>query len=307
MTTTAEALQIASEHLRHLPGHVFEIVNIAKPVSPTAAVNFSKIVSKLSSLVGNLIELNIVEYLNAKPELQQLGTWKRQDPGFPDTIFVGSISPTPGIEVKAWLPLATEITARFRDSQGHFTANNTNVCILAWLPEHLLYGRPKIIDACMVSGRSIAEARDNHYHNPPDYIVIEPEDTSGRTSNLQQTNTQGHKWQGTDPAKLDEARALVASWGPAGRVYQTSLEYQRQLRELRSRFDYRLDTNFAKMNRIVHPEVLAFKSRVMALQSSGLAIRAWSRMLRNRNDAPLREALRTHLGIIEGDAERILR
>ncbi len=41
--------------------------------------------------------------------------------------------------------------------------------------------------------RSIAEARDQHYHKPPDYLVVEPEDTSRRTKNLRQTNTNGYK------------------------------------------------------------------------------------------------------------------
>ena len=39
-------------------------------------------------------------------------------PGFPDTIFIGpNVTPSPGFEIKAWFPLATEITARFKDSQ----------------------------------------------------------------------------------------------------------------------------------------------------------------------------------------------
>ena len=46
-----------------------------------------------------------------------IGEWIRQDPGFPDALFKSSIiQPNPGIEIKAWFPFATEITARFKDS-----------------------------------------------------------------------------------------------------------------------------------------------------------------------------------------------
>src|SRR5690606_30983001 len=123
-----------------------------------------------------------------------------------------------GFEIKAWFPLATEITARFKDSQNHFTQDQTYVAMLAWLPEFLIFGKPKIIDIVVVSGGSVAKARDDHYHNPPDYLVIEPEDTASRTSNLQQTNTNGFKFQGT-PAQFAEAQKLVHSWGMGGGDY----------------------------------------------------------------------------------------
>jgi hypothetical protein len=192
-----EVLTSASLHLQDLAGHVFDLLAISKPISPDAAVNLAKVVSKLSPLLGNLIEFNTVEFLNDQPEYKSLGVWKRQDPGFPDAIFEGSISPQPGFEIKAWFPLATEITARFKDSQNHFKDDQTYVCLLAWLPDQLIFGKPQIIDVCVVSGRSVAEARDTHYHNPPDYLMLEPEDTTTRTRNLQQTNTNGYKWQGT--------------------------------------------------------------------------------------------------------------
>ena len=178
--TSAEVLASASAHLLGLSGHVFDLLTVSKPISPDAAVNLAKVVSKLSPLLGNLIEFNTVAFLNNQPEYQSLGNWQRQDPGFPDAIFRGpEVTPAPGFEIKAWFPLATEITARFKDSQNHFREDQTNVCMLAWLPDQLIFGKPKIIDVCIVSGRSVAEARDNHYHNPPDYLVLEPEDTTG--------------------------------------------------------------------------------------------------------------------------------
>ena len=107
---TSRTIAIATEHLNDLSGHVFDLLTVEKPISPDAAVNLSRVVSKLSPLLGNLIEFNTVEYLNDQEEFEGEGQWERQDPGFPDTVFRG-VEPLPGFEIKAWFPLATEITA----------------------------------------------------------------------------------------------------------------------------------------------------------------------------------------------------
>lgn len=299
MPDTREVLASASLHLQGLAGHVFDVLTISKPISLDAAVNLSKVVSKLSPLLGNLIEFNTVEFLNDQPEYQELGEWKRQDPGFPDTIFVSpTINPTPGFEIKAWFPLATEITARFKDSQGHFKHDQTNVCMLAWLPDQLIFGKPKIIDVCIVSGLSVAKARDNHYHNPPDYLVLEPEDTTARTRNLQQTNTNGYKWQGTS-SQFKKAQRLVESWGANRRKYQPTRDYQMLVRQLIERFPYRLDTNFAKMDRIVHGGIEDFKQRVVGTTFHGQTIAQWSRLLFQGSDEAIRQALAERFDIRE--------
>lgn len=302
----AEVLETASRHLEGLSGHVFHVLEVSKPISPNAAVNLSKVVSKLSPMLGNLIEFNSVEFLNRVEEYHPHGVWKRQDPGFPDTIFDGTVVPVPGFEIKAWFPLATEITARFKDSQEHFRENQTSVCVLAWLPEFLVFGKPKILDVCIVSGHSVAQARDTHYHNPPDYLVVEPGDTAARTRNLRQTNTNGYKWQGS-PADFEEAEKIVESWGPGGRQYDTSPAYQRQLSQLLGRFSYRVDTNFAKMDRIRHAELEVFKQRVSQTVLHGMTVREWGRLICSTNDEALRVALQTQLGIREEGVDAILR
>jgi hypothetical protein len=305
MKTTSDVIASASVHLKELSGHIFDLLTVSKPISPEAAVNLAKIVSKLSPLLGNLIEFNCVEFLNDQEEYKGLGDWERQDPGFPDTIFSGSIQPTPGFEIKAWFPLATEITARFKDSQNHFRDDQTYVCLLAWLPDKLIFGKPKIVDVCVVSGMSVAKARDNHYHNPPDYLVMEPEDTTARTRNLQQTNTNGYKWQGT-PEQFIEAQTLVNSWEGNGLPYQPTPEYQTKLRELMAKYPYRLDTNFAKMNRINHDEINEFKQKVLDSEHHGMKIKRWARLLSQGNEATLEKALKDQLGIIEVDSESLL-
>ena len=302
---TSRTIAIATEHLNDLSGHVFDLLTVEKPISPDAAVNLSRVVSKLSPLLGNLIEFNAVEYLNDQEEFEGEGQWERQDPGFPDTVFRG-VEPLPGFEIKAWFPLATEITARFKDSQNHFTDNNTYVCMLAWLPEHIIYGKPYILDVVAVSGATVAHARDTHYHNPPDYLVLEPEDTTERTRNLQQTNTNGYKLQTTDHAELAEASRIVQSWGSGGATYRPTPEYRQRLRELLNRFNYRLDTNYAKMDRIVHAELEAFKSHVMAREVKGLTVREWERLFRSKDDARIGRVLKERLGITKGDVDELL-
>ena len=302
---TGQVIAVASEHLAGLRGHEFDVLEVAKPVSPAAAINLAKIISKLSPLVGNLIEFNTCEYLNEFPEFERWGQWRRQDPGFPDTVFAGKVTPTPGFEIKAWFPLATEITARFKDSQNHFTDNNTYVAILAWLPEFLIFGKPHVVDIVVVSGASVAKARDDHYHNPPDYLVIEPNDTAARTANLQQTNTAGYKFQGTT-AQFAEAQAVVAAWGPRGTVYSPAHAYQARLAQLMARFPYRLDTNFAKMDRIVHSEIEAFKRRTYNTALHGRTIGEWNRLLSRGGEAAVALALADAFSIHEGDAESVV-
>src|SRR6266478_2002602 len=292
MKTTRDVITAAAKHLSRLSGHVFDVLDVSKPVSPEAAVNLAKVVSKLSPLVGNMIEFNTCEFLNDQPEFTPLGKWRRQDPGFPDTIFECTIKPTPGFEIKAWFPLATEITARFKDSQNHFARDQTYVAMLAWLPEFLIFGRPKIIGIVVVSGRSVAQARDEHYHRPPDYLVIEPEDTSTRTRNLQQTNTNGYRWQPNNDQKKEAAlriaaSKIISSWGPAAVRYSPDPGYQLKLRALLGRFQYRLDTNFAKMDRIVHLEIEAFKQRVYASEFHGMTIGQWNRLLSSGQEAEI--------------------
>ncbi|MBJ6609129.1 MAG: hypothetical protein JG718_02100 [Candidatus Thiothrix moscowensis] len=296
---TQQILELAAQHMQALNGHCFDVLEITKPASPEAAVNLAKIISKLSPLVGNLIEFNTCEYLNQQSSFAGFGKWRRQDPGFPDTVFDGQVSPTPGLEIKAWFPLATEITARFKDSQNHFIHDQTHVAMLAWLPEFLLFGKPKIVGIAVISGASIAKARDEHYHRPPDYLVLEPEDTSARTSNLQQTNTNGYKFQGT-AAQYAQAQQMVQHWGANAGAYLPTREYQALLRELLAQFPYRLDTNFAKMDRIAHSTVEAFKAQVLATEFQGRSIGEWGRLFAKGDETSLGAILTAQFGVQSG-------
>ena len=176
-----DILTAAKKELTSLDSHLIDEQDLTKPSSLEYAKQLSKVISKLSPLLGNMIEFSTVDLLN-KYDWKGQGKWIRQEPCFPDAFFeCDTIFPKPGIEIKAWFPLATEITARFKDSVTIFSQNNIDVALIAWLPEHVIWGKPQIIDVLVVSGKSVAEARDLHYHRPPDYLVFEPEDTSDRT------------------------------------------------------------------------------------------------------------------------------
>jgi len=302
---TQDVINAASVHFLNLKGHTFDVLTVAKPVTSNAAVNLAKVISKLSPLLGNLIEFNTVEILNSKKEFSEHGRWKRQDPGFPDAIFEGKVSPVPGFEIKAWFPMATEITARFKDSQNHFKDDNTYVALLAWLPESLIYGKPQIVSVCVANARSVAQARDAHYHNPPDYLVLEPKDTKTRTKNLQQTNTSGHKFQGNED-EFKKALKIVKRWGKDGLVYRPTPDYQILLRELTSRFNYRLDTNFAKIDRIEHPDIEGFKSEVYKMPVKGMTVLEWGKLFSSEDDAAIKEALKRHLQIRDDAVEKVV-
>jgi hypothetical protein len=171
-----------------------------------------------------------------------------------------------------------------------FSEKNIDVALIAWLPENIIWGKPKIIDTLIVSGNSVAEARDTHYHNPPDYIIFEPEDTSARTSNLQQTNTNGYKFQ-TDKSDLKEAEKIVDSWGADAKLYSAAKEYQDKLKTLQGQFVYRLDTNYAKIDRIEHDGIEQFKSLVLSSFIQGKTIHEWSAALSSKSDSILESAL----------------
>lgn len=289
-----EILATAKHELNALDSHLIDILDIKRPPSLAYAKNLAKVISKLSPFLGNMIEFSTVDLLN-KHNWGGNGQWVRQDPGFPDALFQSeSVLPNPGIEIKAWFPFATEITARFKDSVTIFKDNNIDMALIAWLPENVIWGKPKIIDVLVVSGKSVAEARDFHYHKPPDYLIFEPEDTSERTANLQQTNTNGYKLQ-QDKCDANQAKLVVDGWGETGKVYSPSPGYQRLLRSLYGDFVYRLDTNYAKIDRIEHVEIEAFKTRVLEREFHGKTIKQWSSILASDNDEVLEAALETIL------------
>lgn len=75
-----DILGSAAKYLKGLCGHIFDLLTISKPIFPEAALNPTKVISKLSPLLGNLIEFNIAALLNGKKEFREFGEWERGDP-----------------------------------------------------------------------------------------------------------------------------------------------------------------------------------------------------------------------------------
>lgn len=285
-------LSITTRKLSSLNSALIDVIDIKKPSSLNYAKQLTKVISKLSPLIGNMIEFFTIDMLN-KLNWNGNGNWIRQDPNFPDALFKSTtILPNPGIEIKAWFPLATEITARFKDSITLFRENNINMALIAWIPEHIIWGKPQIIDVLVVSGKSVAKARDIHYHNPPYYIILEPEDTSDRTANLQQTNTNGYKLQ-EDKCNVSEAIKFVDTWGKTGKIYSPKFEYQQKLKKLHGEFVYRIDTNYAKIDRIQHSKIELFKNRVLNTKFYEKTIKQWNNIFNTKDDNLLESTLKT--------------
>lgn len=186
------------------------------------------------------------------------------------------------------------MTARFKDSQKFFSDNQTYVLIVCWLPEHIIYGKPVVIGTSFISGKSIAETRDNHYFNPPDYLILEPENTESRTANLQQTNTNGYKIQENE---IKKAMQLAQKNKLLNKKYSIEKGFQTKIRELFSKFNYRLDTNYAKIDRIQHLAIEEFKSSIMNTEFCGLPILKWSKLIANPDSAENQKLIKEKLNI----------
>ena len=282
-TDCSEILKIGLNLLLDFKGHTIDYLQLNNPHDLEILKTYPKMISKLSPIIGNMIENAAVEKINEYNWTDlcyniENCKWIRQDPNFPDALFNGPIYPTPGIEIKTWFPLSTEITARFKESVTYFEEDNTYLALMVWLPENILYGKPKIFDIFTCSCQSIAQARDAHYHDPPSYLIFEPEDTSARTGNLQQTNTVGYKFQG-EQNQFEEAVKIVKSWGPNGDLYDPGTEYQNKLKDLKNRFNYRMDTNYSKLDRIEHEGLEIFKTKINDTKILGHTISDWALMI----------------------------
>ena len=90
---------------------------------------------------------------------------------------------------------------------------------------------------------------------------------------------------------VKKAKAEVASWGKDALNYSVSVEYQEKLRTLYGRFVYRLDTNYAKIDRIEHTDIENFKQKVLNKEIKGYTIKQWGDILGSENHPLLDEAL----------------
>src|SRR5699024_9381270 len=130
-------LEAAAERLNDFTGEELELLELHSTKREEAPF-LASVVSKLSPLIGNYMELKIADILNeyAGPGFE----WRRQDPGFPDAVLTEAATSEilAGYEVKAWFVLSTEITGRFRESLNPLRDKNINVVIVAWCMSNMV-------------------------------------------------------------------------------------------------------------------------------------------------------------------------
>jgi len=274
-------MQRAERALQELVGTRLSAISMGRMTLKDAAL-LGRIVSKLSPLVGNLLESSVVDLLSIPAASgSNKFEWRRQDPEFPDAgLFrAGSSTLEAGFEVKAWYVPSTEITGRFKESLTLLADRDVRVVIVAWMMSEVIFGSPEVLGVLSVPAQQVASARDRHYHNPPSYLIVEPGDTAHRTRNLQQSTVSGYKWQSTVGTELEAARARVESYSRAPDEPHSAAE-QSLARELQATYSYRLDTNFAKIDRIDDPDVEAFKSEMLARREHGRSLKAWTKVIK---------------------------
>lgn len=280
--TIDDILLDAINIISSMDNEIFDVLSISKPDNIDSAKFMAKVNSKISSIVGNMIEFSMANVLNEKSKYMDVGHWERQDPDFPDNVFVSDqLDELPGIEVKAWYPLATEITARFKASQLNLSSNNPWLALVAWAPEYILHGRPKILGVYVIPAMNLAISRDSHYYQPPHYLLIEPGDTINRTKNLQQRNVEGYVQQEWAKNMEKDALTLLKNSGISLDDYKINPTTIAVMQKLRADFPYRLDTNFAKINRIENQGVNDFKKKIFSEIMFGHPISYWTKITKN--------------------------
>jgi len=73
---TKAVIELASDRLQGLPNRSFDIFTLGKPIDLNEAVSMArlyKIISKVSPLVGNLIEFDTANFLNQFDEFKPHG------------------------------------------------------------------------------------------------------------------------------------------------------------------------------------------------------------------------------------------
>lgn len=73
------------------------------------------------------------------------------------------------------------------------------------------------------------------------------------------------------------------------------ISFHHFLLSLYGQFVYRLDTNYAKIDRIEHKEIEKFKTHVLNTDFHGMTIKQWSNIFSSKDEAKLEYALKTLL------------
>ena len=269
-----------------------------------AVIPFLKNMSKLSSLISVQIEtraLARIESIYGKELPDNVGWVINERIGgekYPDLAFADlDYSPAsnwvwPGVEIKAWCPFATEMSGRMMKGQSIMQDYPDQLLLVAWLPTNLLYGDPQVIGTWVGDGLEMAKSRDNHWHDPPASLILEPDFSPTREAHKQHTNVDRYLWN-DDESKLEEAKEMAEEKGLIDGPYSHDREYQRKVRELHNSFIYKKGANnFRKLNRLHHEPLNRFPDRIRKNTTiEGKQLDEWNRHLVKGETKPFESLL----------------
>jgi hypothetical protein len=202
---------------------------------------WSKIVSKLSSFISNILEIALVNLLNeSQDDSNSLFEWKRsKEKVFPDVkLFHKSGEETDlGIEVKVVCSEADEASSRFLHCVENLKEGDVYVCVLAWKWEN---DEPVVFDSFVHEAFELARRRDLQ-HVPPKKLIIQPTIQNKKT-NTEQSTVKYKVWDTTQSEEeLRNAMKIVTEWTGNSKGL---------IRVLEENFKYRNDNNMGKLQRI---------------------------------------------------------
>lgn len=284
-------------------GRAIDILTVNK-CDEDAVIEFLKNMSKLSSLISVQIETRALKHIRSTygdrlPENvgwvinERIGGEKYPDLAFADFDYEPSSDWVwPGVEIKAWCPFATEMSGRMMKGQSIMQTYPDQLLLVAWLPEHLLYGQPKIIGTWIGDGLEMAKSRDNHWHDPPNSLILEPDFSPEREAHKQHTNVDRYLWDDA-ASKKDDAREMAKELDLLDSSYSYDDDYQRRVRELYSAFDYKKGTNFRKLTRLHHDPLDTFPERIRKnTHIEGKSLHEWNKLLQQGDAEPFKKLLR---------------
>lgn len=304
---TQEHVNDATEELvEWLEDRKFDIVTMNK-CDEDAVLDLAENLSQLTSLISVQIEANAIKHLNQElsEDLPEDVRWARNDrihgEKYPDLALADmsiqgeedvSDRVWPGIEIKAWCPFATEITGRLKKGQSVLKHAPSTVVLVCWMPENLIYGKPKIFDIWVGDAMEMAKSRDNYWNEPPKDIIVEPDYSPDREAHKQHTNVTRYRLMNSEDES--EAKEKAKELGILGEPHSYESDYQEKLDELRRAFSYKKGSNnFRKLQRLHHPSLQEFIEKAPQRNAvMGKTFAEWKKHMKRGDEEEFKRIIR---------------
>ena len=294
--------EVVAELEDWINGQRINILTINK-CDEDAVIPFLKNMSKLSSLISVQIETRSLARLDAiyGEDLpndvewvinERVGGEKYPDLAFADLEFSPSSNWVwPGVEIKTWCPFATEMSGRMMKGQSIMENYPDQLLLVAWLPDHLLYGDPQVIGTWVGDGLEMAKSRDDYWHDPPKSLILEPDFSPDREAHKQHTNVDRYLWD-DDDSNLEAAEQMAKDLGLYATPYSYDDDYQENVRKVYNSFNYKKGTNFRKLDRLHHDPLDNFPDRIREdTIIEGKSLDEWNKHLKRGEAEPFKSVL----------------